>query len=152
MKQNSKVNSTDVAITKNDSPTKAINNGIETLGGISKFIGKEDSVFIKINLRAPSGFPVNVNMDSLRSLIVLCKDAGAKKIYVGGFPNYGVKTSAINNSLGLKSYLENLGAELISLDDPATSHFSSIEVNEKNIEYPTRVFESAPYSNVRFHY
>jgi uncharacterized protein (DUF362 family) len=133
MKQNSKVNSTDVTITKNDSPTKAINNGIEILGGISKFIGKEDKVFIKINLRAPSGFPVNVNMDSLRSLIVLCKDAGAKKIYVGGFPDYGVKTSTINEMLGLKSYLESLGAELLSLDDPATSHFSKIEVNGKNL-------------------
>ena len=142
MKQNSKVNSTDVAITKNDSPIKAINNGIKILGGISRFIGKEDRVFIKINLRAPSGFPVNSNMDSLRSLIVLCKDAGAKKIYVGGFPDYGVKTSVINDTLGLKSYLENLGAELISLDDPATSHFSSIEVNEKKPEYPIRVLES----------
>ena len=142
MKQNSKVNSTDVAITKNDSPTKAINNGIELLGGISKFIGKEDSVFIKINLRAPSGFLVNVNMDSLRTLINLCKGAGAKKIYVGGFPDYSVKTSAITDTLGLKSYLENLGAELISLDDPATSHFRSIEVNEKKIEYSTRVLES----------
>ena len=142
MKQNSKVNSTDVAITKNDSPTKAINNGIKLLGGISRFIGKEDKIFIKINLRAPSGFPVNVNMDSLRTLIIMCKDAGAKKIYVGGFPDYGVKTSTLNDILGLKSYLENLGAELTFLDDPATSHFSSIEVNGKNIEYPTKVLES----------
>ncbi|MHA1239590.1 MAG: DUF362 domain-containing protein [Promethearchaeota archaeon] len=142
MNENSKINSTDVSITKNDSPTKIINNGIELLGGISRFIGKEDKVFIKINLRAPNGFPVNVNMDSLRSLIILCKEAGAKKIYVGGFPDYGVKTSTLNDTLGLKSYLDNLGVELISLDDPETSHFSSIEVNGKNIEYPTRVLES----------
>ncbi len=142
MIENSKVNSTEVAITKNDSPAKAINDGIKLLGGISRFIGKEDSIFIKINLRAPNGFPINVNMDSLRTLIILCKDAGAKKIYVGGFPDYGVKTSTLNDTLGLKSYLENLGAVFISLDDPATSHFSSIEVNGKNIEYPTRVLES----------
>ncbi|GAH45849.1 unnamed protein product, partial [marine sediment metagenome] len=103
MIENSKVNSTDVAIIKNDSPTKAINNGIELLGGISRFIGKEDIIFIKINLRAPSGFPVNVNMESLRTLIMLCKDAGAKKIYVGGFPDYGVKTSTLNDILGIKS-------------------------------------------------
>jgi len=142
MIENSKVNSTDVAIIKNDSPTKAINNGIELLGGISRFIGKEDIIFIKINLRAPSGFPVNVNMESLRTLIMMCKDAGAKKIYVGGFPVYGVKTSTLNDILGIKSYLENFGAELISLDDPATSHFSSIKVNGRNIDYPTRVLES----------
>ncbi len=142
MIENSKINSTDVAIIKNDSPTKAINNGIELLGGISRFIGKEDSVFIKINLRAPSGFPVNVSMDSLRSLIILCKDAGAKEIYIGGFPEYGVKTSTLNNTLGLKSYLENLGAKLISLDDQVASPFSKIDVNGKNIEYPTRVLES----------
>ncbi|MHA1235138.1 MAG: DUF362 domain-containing protein [Promethearchaeota archaeon] len=142
MIENSKINSTDVAITKNDSPTKAINNGIELLGGILRFVGKEDTIFIKINLRAPSGFPVNVNMDSLRTLIKMCKDAGAKKIYVGGFPDYDVKTDTLNDILGLKSYLENLGAELISLDDFVTSHFSSIEVNGKSIEYPTSVLES----------
>ena len=142
MIKNSKVNSTDVAITKNDSPTKTINNGIELLGGISRFIGKEDKVFIKINLRAPSGFPVNVSIDSLRALIILCKDAGAKKIYVGGFPNYGVKTSTLNDTLGLKSYLEKLGAELIFLDDEELAPFSNIDINGKNIEYPTRVLES----------
>ncbi len=142
MIENSKVNSTDVAIIKNDSPTKAISNGIELLGGISRFIGKEDSVFIKINLRAPSGFPVNVSMDSLRNLIILCKKAGAKEIYVGGFPENGVKTSTLSSILGLKSYLENLGAELISLDDQVTSSFSIVDVNGKNIEYPTRVLES----------
>ena len=142
MIEKSKVNSTDVAITKNDSPAKTINKGIELLGGISKFIGKEDTVFIKINLRAPSGFPVNVSMDSLRSLIILCKDAGAKKIYVGGIPDYGVKTSTLSDTLELKSYLENLDAELISLDDQVMSPFSNIDVNGKNIEYPTRVLES----------
>jgi len=142
MIENSKVNSTDVAITKNDSPTKTINDGIELLGGISKFIGKEDTVFIKINLRAFSGFPVNVSMDSLRSLIILCKDAGANKIYVGGIPDYGVKTSTLSNTLGLKSYLEKCGAELISLNDKVVSPFSNVDVNGKNIEYPTRVFES----------
>jgi uncharacterized protein (DUF362 family) len=142
MIKNSKVNSTDVVITKNNNPTKAINHGIELLGGISRFIRQEDKVFIKINLRAPNGFPVNVSMDSLRALINLCKDAGAKKIYVGGFPNYGAKTSTLNDTLGLKSYLENLGAELIYLDDQVIAPFSNVDVNEKSIEYPTIVLES----------
>ena len=142
MIKNSKDNSTDVAITKNDSRTKAINNGIEILGGISRFINKEDKVFIKINFRAPNGFPANVSMDSLRTLINLCKEAGAKEIYVGGFPEYGVKTSALSNALGLKSYLENFGAELLSLEDQVTSPFTKFDVNGKTIEYPTRVLES----------
>ena len=142
MIKNSKVNITDVVITRNNSPIKAINNGIELLGGISRFIGKEDKVFIKINLRTPSGFPVNVSMDSLRTLIILCKDAGAKKVYVGGIPENGVKTSTLSNILGLKSYLANLGAELISLDDQIMTPFSNIDVNGKNIEYPKIVLES----------
>jgi uncharacterized protein (DUF362 family) len=142
MNENSKVNSTDVVLTKNDSPTKAINKGIELLGGISRFIEKEDKIFIKINLRALNGFPVNANIDSLRALIILCKEAGAKEIYVGCFPEYGVKTSILSNALGLKSYLEKLGAELIYLDDQVTSPFTNVDVNGKNIEYPTKVFES----------
>ncbi len=142
MNENSKVNSTDVVLTKNDSPTKTINKGIELLGGISRFIEKEDKVFIKTNLRAPNGFPVNANIDSLRALIISCKEAGAKEIYVGSFPEYGVKTSTLCNTLGLKSYLEKLGAELIYLDDQVTSQFTNVDVNGKNIEYPTKVFES----------
>ena len=142
MNENSKVNSTDVVLTKNDSPTKAINKGIELLGGISRFIEKEDKVFIKTNLRAPNGFPVNANIDSLRALIISCKEAGAKEIYIGGFPEYGIKTSMLSNVLGLKSYLEKLGAEFVSLDDQVTSQFTNVDANGKNIEYPTRVIES----------
>ena len=142
MNENSKVNSTDVVLTKNDSPTKAINKGIELLGGISRFIEKEDKIFIKTNLRALNGFPVNASMDSLRALIILCKEAGAKEICVGGFPEYGTKTSTLSNALGLKSYLGKLGVELIYLDDQITSPFSSVDVNGKNIEYPTRVLEA----------
>ena len=46
--ENSKVRSTEVVISKNNNPSKAIANGLEKLGGISGIVQKGDQVFIKI--------------------------------------------------------------------------------------------------------
>ncbi|MBY8988566.1 MAG: DUF362 domain-containing protein [Candidatus Lokiarchaeota archaeon] len=142
MIENSKVNSTEVVIIKSTSPSKLITTGIEKLGGISTFIKKGDQVFIKINLSVPYGFPVNVNFESLRDLIILCKNAGAKQIFIGSFPDYGLKTQSIANILGLQSYLENLGAELLFLEDQNNCPLTNFEIGNKIIKIPEVILES----------
>jgi len=140
--ENSKVNSTEVVISKNSNPSKAITNGIEKLGGISGIVQKGDQVFVKINLRAPYGFPANVNFDSLRTIINLCKDAEAKNVIVGGFPDNGIRTDSISNILGLQSYIDNLGAEFLFLDDPNLAPLKTVELGEKTIEIPKIILEA----------
>ena len=142
MMENSKVNSTEVVISKDNNPSKAITNGLEKLGGISGIVQKGDQVFVKINLRAPYGFPANVNFDSLRAIIYMCKKAEAKNIIVGSFPENGIRTDSISNIMGLQSYVENLGAEFIFLDDQNRAPLKTVELKEKIIEIPKIILET----------
>ena len=142
MMENSKVSSNDVVISKYSNPSKAITNGLEKLGGISGIVQKGDQVFVKINLRAPYGFPANVNFDSLRTIIDMCKKAEAKNIIVGSFPDNGIRTDSISNIMGLQSYIENLGAEFLFLDDQNRSPLKTVELKEKIIEIPKIILET----------
>ncbi|NVM44737.1 MAG: DUF362 domain-containing protein [Candidatus Lokiarchaeota archaeon] len=142
MNENSKVNSTEVAIIKSTSPSKLITTGIETLGGISAFIEKGDQVFIKINLRVPYGFPVNVNFEALRDLIILCKSAGASQIFIGSFPDHGMKTQSIVNILGIASYIENVGAKLLFLEDQTKYPLIDHAIKDKIVKIPEIILKS----------
>ncbi len=108
---------TEVVISKGITPKESLLKGIEQLGGISNFISKEDQVFIKFNLNLPGGFPTNINFDVLEALIKSCKEAGANKIYLGSFPVRGIPIKIISDLLHLKEYFDNLGAELVFLDN-----------------------------------
>lgn len=142
MMENSKVSSTEVVISKNSNPSKAITNGLEKLGGISGIVQKGDQVFIKINLRVPYGFPANLNFGSLRTIIELCKRVEAKNIIVGSFPDNGIRTDSISNILGLQSYVECLGAEFLFLDDQNRYPLKTVELKEKIIEIPKIILET----------
>ena len=122
-----------VVITKGDSPEKSVLDGIEKLGGISKFIDNGDRVFIKFNLRLPFGFPTNTNLDTLKAIIQLCNRAGAKKVYVGGFPIEGITVKAISDSLQLNDYLKNIGAELLFLDNSDLFSLRSLDANKLKV-------------------
>ncbi|MBY9021740.1 MAG: bacillithiol biosynthesis BshC, partial [Candidatus Lokiarchaeota archaeon] len=98
----------EVVITKGNSPEESVLDGIEKLGGISKFIDDGDQVFIKINLRLPFGFPTNTNLDTLKAIIQSCNSAGAKKVYVGSFPIEDITVKAISDSLQLKDYFKEI--------------------------------------------
>lgn len=142
MNENSKVNSTDIAIIKSTNPSELITAGIRNLGGFSTFIDKGDQVFIKINLRGPYGFPVSVNFESLRDLIILCKEAGANKIFIGSFPDHGIKTQTIVNILGIQSYIEGLGAKFLFLEDQTNYPLIEHVIKEKIVKIPGVIVES----------
>ncbi|MHA1257056.1 MAG: DUF362 domain-containing protein [Promethearchaeota archaeon] len=120
----------EVVINKGDSPEESVLDGIEKLGGISKFIDDGDQVFIKFNLRLPFGFPTNTNLDTIKAIVQLCNQAGAKKVYVGGFPMEGLTVKAISDSLGLKDYFKNIGAELVFLDSSDLFSQRGIDTNK----------------------
>ncbi len=142
MIENSNMNSTEVAIIKSSSPSEAITEGVEKLGGITGFVEKGDQVFVKINLRTPDGFPVNNNFDTIKTIINLCKEAEAKKIFVGSYPYNGLKTDSVAKTLGIQSYIENLGAKFVFLDDQNKYPLKSVEISGKIIEYPKVILES----------
>ncbi|MHA1436392.1 MAG: DUF362 domain-containing protein [Promethearchaeota archaeon] len=147
-----------VAIIKGKTPKESVLKGIEMLGGISKFINNNDLVFIKINLNLPNGFPSNSNLEVVSAVIRACKDAGAGKIYVGSFPYKYVPIKSLESLLGLKSFFENVGAELAILDNSQylirsgkdqeflrsvkKRTFSKIQLNNKEILVPNVILKS----------
>jgi uncharacterized protein (DUF362 family) len=107
----------EVAITRSKTPVEGVFNGLEELGGISKYVKDGDQVFVKFNLNLPEGFPANTDFDVLGAVIKWCKEAGAKKIYLGSFPFEANSIEGISDALGIERYFESLGAELAFIDN-----------------------------------
>lgn len=149
---------TEVAIIKGVNSKVSVLDGINKLGGISKYVKSGEQVFIKFNLRLPYGFPTNTNLDTLEAIIQSCNEAGAKKVIVGGFPFKGMPIKAISDSLRLKDYFKNIGAELAFLDNSnffsqkgfdthklkliKARSFSKVEINNKEFMIPKVIQES----------
>jgi uncharacterized protein (DUF362 family) len=106
-----------VAVIKSESPSKSFTEGLNQLGGIYKYVNEGDTVFLKISLRLPYGYPTNSNLDLVERVILTCKHAGAEKIYVGSFPHQGVALTLFDTTMGLDHYLKSLGAEFVYLDN-----------------------------------
>ncbi|MHA1489503.1 MAG: DUF362 domain-containing protein [Promethearchaeota archaeon] len=154
----------EVSIIKGESPSESVLEGIEKLGGISKYINEGDQVFIKFNLTLPNGFPVNTNFDVLEVVIRSCKKAGANKIFLGSFPFKGFTIKEISDILGIKSYFKNLGAELLFLDNSdfyalkgkkleklkqiKDNSFSEIIVNNKKVIVPKVLLKSDKFISI----
>ncbi len=141
-----------VAINDGKTPSDAFSKGLNQLGGINQFINKGDTIFIKISLRLPYGYPTNSNFDLIKDVIAICKGAGVKKIYVGGFPNQGVALKLFETLMGIEYYFNSLGAEFVYLDNSdlyiekaldsdklreiKEQSLEQIEVDEKIIKFP----------------
>ena len=123
----SKLKKPEVVVTKGNTPKESLLKGIENLGGISNFINDGDQVFIKFNLNLPGGFPLNTNFEILKEIIILCKDARAKKVYLGSFPVYGIPIKFISDFLNLERFFQTLGAELVFFDN--SDYFVNGDIN-----------------------
>ena len=110
-----------VAISKADTPLDTYNEIIMKLGGMEKFVSKNDKIFIKINLNTPEGFPVNTRFASIKMLINSCKKAGASDISLGSYSNKGVKIRNIDNLLKINESFLPLGGQLLYMDEESES-------------------------------
>jgi len=117
---------TNVAIAKGDTPLNTYNEILTKLGGMEKFVSKNDRIFIKINLNSPEGFPVNTSFALIKSLIKSCKKAGASDILLGSYSNKGVKIRSIDNLLKINESINPLGAQLLFLEED--SEFELLDV------------------------
>jgi len=135
-----------VAVSKGNNPEESVLKSIENLGGITKFINEGDQVFIKINLSLPGGFPINTNLDVLGAIISSCKVARATRILVGSFPLKRIPLKVIYENLDIQKYIENLGAELVYLDN--SDLFTKKEINQEKLkEIKKRSFSVNQLSN-----
>jgi len=132
----------EVAITKSNTPEEGAAEGINLLGGISEFILEDDQVFMKINLRLPNGFPVNTNINVVKKVIDLCKEAGTENIYIGSFPFKGTNSESIARMIGFPDVIESMGVKLVYLDDYINVPQKIIKIKNKEFEVPKIILES----------
>ncbi|MHA1670113.1 MAG: DUF362 domain-containing protein [Promethearchaeota archaeon] len=106
-----------VAIAKGDTPLHTYSETLTKLGGMDKFVSKNDRIFIKINLNTPEGFPVNTSFTLIKKLIKSCKKSGASDILLGSYSSKGVKIRVIDNLLKINELVKPLGAQLLFLEE-----------------------------------
>lgn len=106
-----------VAIAKADTSLHTYNEILNKLGGIEKFVSKNDKIFIKISLNTPEGFPVNTSFALIKSLIKSCKKAGASDISLGSYSSMGLKIRNIDNLLKINELVNPIGAHLLFLEE-----------------------------------
>ena len=110
---------------------KLTEQAIEALGGMGKFVKKDDVVWIKPNMawdRKPE-FAANTNPDVVATLIRLCYKSGAKKVKVGDFTCHSKELSY--PSSGIEAAAKAAGAEVVYLDD---SRFKEYPLNGKRLK------------------
>ncbi len=122
----------DVAVANGSDREQAIRAAIEALGGIGRFIRKNDRVMIKPNVAfdRPAALGATTHPDALRAVARLCLEAGAKQVIVADNP--------INSPVGcfLKSGLQDVAGELqLDLVYPESSAFTNIEMEGEILRY-----------------
>lgn len=122
----------DLAIAKGSEREHTIRAAIDALGGIQRFIKKNDRVMIKPNVAfdRPAALGATTHPDSLRALAKLCLEAGAKQVIIADNP--------INSPVGcfLKSGLEAVVHELdLKLIYPESSAFSNIQMEGEVLKH-----------------
>lgn len=100
-----------------DIAAKLTRQAVEGLGGLKRFMGKGDVVWIKPNIgwdRTPEQ-AANTNPDVVTTLIQMCFDAGAKKVKVGD--NTCHKAVKTYETSGIAAAARAAGAEVLFLDE-----------------------------------
>ncbi|MBD3340538.1 MAG: DUF362 domain-containing protein [Candidatus Lokiarchaeota archaeon] len=131
--QNSNTAPSEVYISKGSELSPCLANLMERVGGIRNIIDNGDTVFIKFNLELPNGFPATTNLELLKKLIELIKDAGAEAIYLGSFPLKELTVKNIAHSLGLESLFNSLGAKMAYLDN--SNYFDKKKIDKEKLKH-----------------
>ena len=125
-----------VVISEAQSPATTLTAGLALLeesGEKIQFSEEAGKVLILIDTLLPEGAPSTVNPDTLGALIAFLKTKGASEIFIlpGVLP--GMKQENVLDFLGLKDYLENMGAFIITYSDFEPNH-PTPSVKESNIQ------------------
>jgi uncharacterized protein (DUF362 family) len=107
----------DLAVIKGAYPDKIVRAAIDALGGMRRFISRNDVVVIKPNIgwdRTPEQ-AANTNPEVVATLIKLCKDAGAKTVKVFDRTCDDARRSYAQS--GIEKAAKDAGAVVSHIDD-----------------------------------
>ncbi len=128
-----------VSIVKEKDVRKCIQNAIDLLGSINKFIQPEEKVLLKPNLVVPlkTETGVTTNPAVIKVLIDLCYEAKAQKVFVGDSPFFPYKSRTCFEITGMKDAVLDAGGEVLYFDEqPYVELQSKNSVILNKVRYP----------------
>jgi uncharacterized protein (DUF362 family) len=123
---------------------------LELLGGTGAFVKKSDTVLIKPNvlcgLKAETG--ATVCPEIVETLVRLCRDAGASKVYIAEASNWGIDSMEAFYHCGYDDVAKKTGAELIDLKKEEQTGVEINNIAHRTIKLPKLLFDVDTVINV----
>jgi uncharacterized protein (DUF362 family) len=90
---------------------------VELIGGLGKVISTRDRVMVKPNFNSPHPYPGSSDLEFLKVVIQLLKEAGARVVVGESSGAMWRPTRKVMEKLDALRQLTNIGAEVIAFDD-----------------------------------
>ena len=104
----------DLAIMRGPAPEAITRAAIAALGGMGRFVKKDDSVIVKPNICVSHGAPENAyttNPEVVGALVKMCLEAGAREVRVMDLPFSGTPAVAYERS-GIQGAVKRAGGRM----------------------------------------
>ena len=138
----------DLAVVHGPSPATLARTAIEALGGIGRFVSRNDVVVVKPNIgwdRAPE-YAANTNPEVVAAVVAACLDAGAKKVKVFDHPVNDARRTYRQS--GIAAAAAAAGAEVSFTDDRKFKEMTIGGQTLKNWSLYTEAIEADKFINL----
>ena len=120
--------STDVGVVRSTDIEAAVKQAVELVGGIGRYIGRGDVVAVKPNIafNSPPQYKATTDPLVVRTIVDLCYQAGASKVYVFDRTVSNPKLSYITS--GIQRAAEEAGAKVLYVGNVSSKLYKKISV------------------------
>ena len=134
-----------LAIVKNGTPAQLVRKAVDELGGMSRFVKKDQTVLVKPNIgwdRLPEQ-AANTNPEAVAEVVKMCLEAGAKKVRVlDRTCNHPKRCYARS---GIEVAVKNAGGEMRHIID---SRFEDVKIPDAELVKSWPIYKDALESDV----
>ena len=136
----------DLVAVKGGAPAEMFDKAIATLGGMSKFVKKNQTVVVKPNIGwdCSPELAANTNPDLVGRIIEHCFNAGAKSVYV--FDNPVNEWTRCYKNSGIEDAAKKAGATVVT--GKSESHYHPVEIKKGKVLKSASVHELILESDV----
>ena len=129
----------DLVAIKGGGAAQMFDKAIAALGGMSKFVQKNQSVVVKPNIgwNSPPERAANTNPDLVGRIVEHCKQAGAKNVYV--FDNPVNEWTRCYKNSGIEDAVKKAGGQMVT--GKSESHYQQVEIKQGKSLKTARVHE-----------
>lgn len=122
----------------------SVAKAVGLIGGLGKVISPGDRVMVKPNFNSPDPYPGSSDLDFLKSVVQILKEAGAKVVVGESSGGIWRPTRKVMEKLNALRQLTDIGAEVIAFDDRAWD-WVKVRVDGdylKEVTVPRSVYEA----------